>query len=43
MMEVLFKHLDMNNVNKITNYIDTSLDSIKTIRNLEIDARVFFA
>ena len=41
--EVLFKHLDMNNVNKITNYIDTSLDSIKTIRNLEIDARVFFA
>ena len=41
--EVLYKHLDMSKINILQKHIDSSLEDIKEIRNLEIDARVFFA
>ena len=41
--EVLYKHLDMSKINILQKHIDSSLKSIQDIRNLEIDARVFFA
>jgi len=41
--EVLYKHLDMSKINILQKHIDSSLKSIQEIRNLETDARVFFA
>jgi len=41
--ESLFKLLDISKATLVTNHIDTTLESIETIRNLEVDARVFFA
>ena len=41
--EVLYKHLDMSKINILQKHIDSSFKSIQEIRNLEIDARVFFA
>ena len=41
--EVLYKHLDMSKINILQKHIDSSLENIQEIRNLEIDARVFFA
>jgi hypothetical protein len=41
--EVLYKHLDMSKVDILQKHIDSSLEEIQEIRNLEIDARVFFA
>ena len=41
--ESLFKLLDINKATNITDHIDQALESIKTVRNLEVDARVFFA
>ena len=41
--ESLFKLLDISKATLVTNHIDDTLESIKTIRNLEVDARVFFA
>ena len=41
--EVLYKHLDMSKIDTLQKHIDTSLEKIQEIRNLEIDARVFFA
>ena len=41
--ESLFKLLDINKATKVTEHIDKALESIKTVRNLEVDARVFFA
>ena len=41
--ESLFKLLDINNATKVTEHIDKALEPIKTVRNLEVDARVFFA
>ena len=41
--ETLFKHLDMKKVNVLTDYIDDTFKSIKPIKDLEVDARVFFA
>jgi len=41
--EILYKHLDMSKINTLQKHVDSSLESIKEIRNLELDARVFFA
>ena len=41
--ESLFKLLDISKATLVTNHIDDTLESIKSIRNLEVDARVFFA
>jgi hypothetical protein len=41
--EALFKHLDMSKVSQLQSHVDTSLESIQTVRDLETDARVFFA
>ena len=41
--ESLFKLLDINKATKVTEHIDKALESIKTVRNLEVDARVFLA
>ena len=41
--ESLFKLLDISKATLVTNHIDDALESIETIRNLEVDARVFFA
>ena len=41
--EVLYKHLDMSKIDTLQKHIDSSLEKIQDIRNLEIDARVFFA
>jgi len=41
--ESLFKLLDISKATLVTNHIDGTLESIKSIRNLEVDARVFFA
>jgi hypothetical protein len=41
--EVLYKHLDMSKIDTLQKHIDSSLEKIQQIRNLEIDARVFFA
>ena len=41
--EALFKHLDMSKVSQLQSHIDTSLKPIQTVRDLETDARVFFA
>jgi hypothetical protein len=41
--EVLYKHLDMSKIDTLQKHIDSSLEKIQEIRNLEIDARVFFA
>jgi hypothetical protein len=40
--EILYKHLDMSKISTLQKHIDSSLESIKEIRNLELDARVFF-
>jgi hypothetical protein len=41
--ESLFKLLDISKATLVTNHIDDTLESVETIRNLEVDARVFFA
>ena len=41
--QTLFQHLDINKVTSINKHIDQALEGIKTIRDLEVDARVFFA
>jgi len=41
--ESLFKLLDISKATLVNNHIDDTLESIKSIRNLEVDARVFFA
>ena len=40
--ETLFKLLDINKVGSINKHIDTALKPIESVRNLEVDARVFF-
>ena len=41
--ENLFQRLDINRVTIINKHIDSQLSDIKTIRDLEVDPRVFFA
>jgi len=41
--EILYKHLSMSKITNITQHIDKALDSIQSLRNFEIDPRVFFA
>ena len=41
--ESLFKLLDISKATLVNNHIDDTLELIKSIRNLEVDARVFFA
>ena len=41
--EVLYKHLDMSKISTLQKHIDSSLEPVQEVRNLELDARVFFA
>jgi hypothetical protein len=41
--EVLYKHLSMSRITKLTNHIDKALEPIQPLRNFEVDPRVFFA
>ena len=41
--EQLYKLLSMTKVTSITEHIDTSFKAIESVRNLEVDPRVFFA
>tara|TARA_R110002020_G_scaffold347601_1_gene561281 strand:- start:31 stop:669 length:639 start_codon:yes stop_codon:yes gene_type:complete len=41
--ETFYKHLDMSKIGTLQKHVDSSLESIQEVRNLELDARVFFA
>ncbi len=41
--ETLYKHLSMNKITSISEHIDKALKPIQTVRNFEVDPRVFFA